>query len=357
MKHLIDILDFTTDEITELCTVADDIIENPEKYSDKCRGKILGTLFFEPSTRTRLSFTSAMMSLGGNVLGFSSAGNTSISKGETVTDTIRMVSAYSDVITMRHPKEGAPIVAASVATVPIINAGDGGHFHPTQTLTDLFTIKRRFGRLDNLTVGICGDLKYGRTVHSLIAAMSRYENVKFVLIAPNELKLPHYVKDAFLANGKCDYVETENLEEVIGSLDILYMTRIQAERFSNADDYERLKDSYILEREKLAEAKANLAIMHPLPRVNEISTDVDDDPRALYFEQAANGRFIRMALILKLLAEKKDGKYGKLSGEPNKELVCNNPHCISRTERGIKRLFSGKNCIYCDQEAGTIYDI
>ena len=357
MKHLIDILDFSTDEISELCEVANDIIESPEKYADKCRGKILGTLFFEPSTRTRLSFTSAMMSLGGNVLGFSSAGNTSVAKGETVTDTIRMVSAYSDIITMRHPKEGAPIVAAGVATVPIINAGDGGHFHPTQTLTDLFTIKRQFGRFDNLTVGICGDLKYGRTVHSLIAAMSRYENIKFVLIAPNELKLPHYVKEAFLSNGKCEYIETENLEEVIGELDILYMTRIQAERFSNADDYERLKNSYILEREKLSAAKESLAVMHPLPRVNEISTDVDDDKRALYFEQAANGRFIRMALILKLLSEKKNGKYDVITGEPSNELLCNNPHCISRTERGIKRLFSGKNCIYCDQEAGTISEI
>ena len=357
MKNLIDILDFSVEEIEELCTVADDIIACPEKYAECCRGKILGTLFFEPSTRTRLSFTSAMMSLGGSVLGFSAAGNTSVSKGETVGDTIRMVSAYSDIIAMRHPKEGAPIVAARVSKVPIINAGDGGHFHPSQTLTDLFTIKRHFGRLDNLTVGIAGDLKYGRTVHSLIAAMSRYENVKFVLIAPDELRLPAYVRDAHLSDGKCQVVETTDLESAIPELDILYMTRIQEERFSNADDYARLKDSYILTDEKLKGAKDCLAVMHPLPRINEISTDVDDNPHALYFEQAANGRFIRMALILKLLKEKNlAGKYSA-EGESNPALLCRNPHCISRTERGIKKLFAGKRCIYCDQEAGNISDI
>ena len=356
MRNLIDILDFSTEEIDELCSVADDIIAAPEKYAECCRGKILGALFFEPSTRTRLSFTSAMMSLGGNVLGFSSAGNSSISKGETVSDTIRMVSAYSDIITMRHPKEGAPIVASSVANVPIINAGDGGHFHPTQTLTDLFTVKRRFGRLNNLSVGICGDLKYGRTVHSLIAAMSRYEGIDFVLISPDELKLPAYVKDTYLKSSGCKYTECESLEDAIPSLDILYMTRIQEERFSNADDYERLKNSYILEKEKLVHAKESLAIMHPLPRVNEISTNVDDDARALYFEQAANGRYIRMALILKLLAEKKS-EPTKLEGEPNPELICKNPLCISRAERGIKKLFAGKRCIYCDQEAATLSGI
>ncbi len=353
MRNLIDILDFSTEEIDELCRVADDIIATPQKYAESCRGKILGALFFEPSTRTRLSFTSAMMSLGGNVLGFSSAGNSSISKGETVADTIRMVSAYSDIITMRHPKEGAPIVASGVANVPIINSGDGGHFHPTQTLTDLFTVKRRFGRFDGLTVGICGDLKYGRTVHSLIAAMARYKDVSFVLISPDELKLPTYVKDAYLKNSGCKYSECESLEEAIPSLDILYMTRIQEERFSNADDYERLKNSYILSLDKLSGAKDSLAVMHPLPRVNEISTDVDDDPRALYFEQAANGRYIRMALILKLLEEGK-GAPAKLEGEANPELICKNPLCISRAERGIKKLFAGKRCIYCDQEAATL---
>ena len=301
MRNLIDILDFSTAEIDSLIEVAGDIIENPEKYRAVCHGKILGTLFFEPSTRTRLSFTSAMMSLGGQVLGFDNAASSSTAKGETVQDTVRMVSAYSDIIAMRHPKEGAPIAASRVATVPVINAGDGGHYHPTQTLTDLITIKRKSGRFDNLTVGICGDLKYGRTVHSLIAAMSRYENVKFVLIAPEELKLPDYVKEEFLGYGKCEYVETESLEDAIPSLDILYMTRIQAERFQDKDEYERLKDSYILELSKLKFAKPTLSILHPLPRVNEISVDVDDDPRAHYFEQAALGRYIRMALILKLL--------------------------------------------------------
>ena len=284
MRNLIDILDFTTEEIDRLVSVASDIIECPEKYSEVCRGKILGTLFFEPSTRTRLSFTSAMMSLGGSVLGFDQAGSTSVSKGETVSDTIRMVSAYSDIIAMRHPREGAPIVASRVATVPIINAGDGGHFHPTQTLTDLLTIKRKLGRLDNLTVGLVGDLKYGRTVHSLISAMSRYEGVKFVLISPEELKLPDYVKEEYLKGH--EYIECESLEDAIPSLDILYMTRLRAERFPNKEDYERLKDSYILTRDKLSGAKSSLSVMHPLPRVNEISVDVDTDPRSHYFEQA-----------------------------------------------------------------------
>ena len=350
MRNLIDILDFTKEEIDSLIEVAGDIIDNPDKYRDVCHGKILGTLFFEPSTRTRLSFTSAMMSLGGQVLGFDNAASSSTAKGETVQDTVRMVSAYSDIIAMRHPKEGAPIAASRVATVPIINAGDGGHYHPTQTLTDLITIKRKCGRFDNLTVGICGDLKYGRTVHSLIAAMSRYENVKFVLIAPEELKLPDYVKEEFLGEGKCEYVETENLEDSIPSLDILYMTRIQAERFQDKAQYERLKDSYILELSKLKFAKPTLSILHPLPRVNEINVDVDDDPRAHYFEQAANGRFVRMALILKLL-----GTHGiddrRMDGEEDDTLKCNNPHCLSRVERGLKHLFKDGKCIYCDQTA------
>ena len=350
MRHLIDILDFSVEEIDKLCQSAIRIIENPEYYKESCRGKILGTLFFEPSTRTRLSFTSAMMSLGGNVLGFSDAQSSSVSKGETVADTVRMVAAYSDIIAMRHPREGAPIVAASVTGVPIINAGDGGHYHPTQTLTDLLTIKRTKGRFNSLTVGVCGDLKYGRTVHSLIAAMARYENVKFVLIAPKELRVPDYVKDEFLSSRGIDYIETEDLEEAMPALDILYMTRIQKERFSDADEYERLKDSYILNSQKLGCAKKDLVIMHPLPRVNEISTDVDDDPRAKYFEQAANGRYIRMALILKLLSEK-DQPTRRPSGEPDDSLICNNPHCITKTERGIKLLFRGGNCIYCDQRA------
>ena len=350
MRNLIDILDFSTEEIDELIAVANDIIDNPDKYRDVCHGKILGTLFFEPSTRTRLSFTSAMMSLGGQVLGFDNAASSSTAKGETVQDTIRMVSAYSDIIAMRHPKEGAPIAASRVATVPVINAGDGGHYHPTQTLTDLITIKRKCGRFDNLTVGICGDLKYGRTVHSLIAAMSRYENVKFVLIAPDELKLPDYVKEEFLGDGKSEYLETESLEDAIPSLDILYMTRIQAERFQDKNEYERLKDSYILELSKLKCAKSTLSILHPLPRVNEINVDVDDDPRAHYFEQAANGRFVRMALILKLL-----GTHGiddrRMDGEEDEALKCTNPHCLSRVERGLKHLFKDGKCIYCDQTA------
>ena len=353
MKHLIDILDFSVEEINELCSTANDIISNPEMYSESCKGKLLGTLFFEPSTRTRLSFVSAMMSLGGNVLGFSNSGSSSVTKGETLSDTIRMVSAYTDIIAMRHPKEGAPIVASSVSGVPIINAGDGGHFHPTQTLTDLLTIQRQKGRFSNLTVGICGDLKYGRTVHSLIAAMTRYENVRFVLISPEELRLPDYVKEEFLSRGGGNYTELTSLEEAIPVLDILYMTRIQQERFADKAEYERLKDVYVLDAAKLRGAKPDLSIMHPLPRVNEIATDVDDDPRASYFVQAENGRYIRMALILKLLKERKEQSAAQ-SGAENPSLICENPHCISRTERGIKRLFKGETCIYCDQKAEKI---
>ncbi|MBQ8583548.1 MAG: aspartate carbamoyltransferase [Clostridia bacterium] len=350
MRNLVNILDLSTEEIDELVKVASDILENPDMYSDSCRGKILGTLFFEPSTRTRLSFTSAMMGLGGSVLGFSQANSSSVSKGETVSDTIRMVSAYSDIICMRHPKEGAPIVASHVASVPVINAGDGGHFHPTQTLTDLLTINKKKGRFNNLTIGVCGDLKYGRTVHSLISAMARYEGIKFILIAPDELKLPDYVKEEFLYDGRCEYVETRDLEAAIPELDILYMTRIQAERFDSVEEYERLKDSYILNAAKLATAKPDLSVMHPLPRVNEIDVDVDDDPRADYFDQAMYGRYIRMALILMLLKSK--GNDDRLAGAvENRALRCRNPHCISRTERGIKHLFDGNRCIYCDQTA------
>lgn len=304
MKHLIDIKDLSVEEIDSLIEVAKDIISNREKYSHKCDGKILATLFFEPSTRTRLSHESAMLSLGGQVLGFSEAASSSASKGETVSDTIRMVGCYSDIIAMRHPKEGAPYVASLKSTVPIINAGDGGHNHPTQTLTDLLTIKCEKGRLDNLTIGLCGDLKFGRTVHSLITAMSRYKNIKFVLISPDELKLPEYVKKDVLEKNNIEYIETKDIEEHMGDLDILYMTRVQKERFFNEADYIRLKDYYILNKEKLKKAKEDLCILHPLPRVNEISTDVDDDPRACYFKQANYGKYIRMALILKLLEVK-----------------------------------------------------
>ena len=303
MRHLIDILDLSKEEIDELITVADDIIADPKKYNEACKHKILATLFFEPSTRTRLSFESAMLSLGGEVLGFSEAQSSSTSKGESVADTIRTVSCYCDIIAMRHPKEGAPFVASRVSQVPIINAGDGGHNHPTQTLTDLLTIHRQKGHFDDLTIGMCGDLKFGRTVHSLIAALSRYKNIKIVLISPDELKLPSYIKkDVMDANGMT-YYETTDLEEKMADLDILYMTRVQRERFFNEEDYLRLKDSYILTPEKLKNAREDLSIMHPLPRVNEIATSVDDDPRAHYFLQVKNGRFIRMALILKLLKE------------------------------------------------------
>lgn len=301
MKHLIDIKDLSVEEINEMIEVAKNIIHNKEKYSHKCEGKKLATLFFEPSTRTRLSFEAAMMELGGNVLGFSESSSSSISKGETVSDTIRVVGCYSDIIAMRHPKEGAPLVASMKSTVPIINAGDGGHNHPTQTLTDLLTIHCEKKRLDNLTIGLCGDLKFGRTVHSLITAMTRYDNIKFVLISPNELKIPDYLKRDVLDKNNISYCETQDIEEHMGELDILYMTRVQKERFFNEADYVRLKDYYILNKEKLKNAKKDLCIMHPLPRVNEIATDVDDDPRACYFKQAEYGKYIRMALILKLL--------------------------------------------------------
>ena len=301
MKHLIDITDLEVEEIDDLIETAKDIMENKEKYSEKCKSKILATLFFEPSTRTRLSFESAMLGLGGQVLGFSSASSSSTAKGESVSDTIRTVACYSDVIAMRHPKEGAPMVVSEKSRVPIINAGDGGHNHPTQTLTDLLTIASEKGRLDNLTIGLCGDLKFGRTVHSLITAMTRYKNIKFVLISPNELKIPDYIKEEKLKKNNIEFVETQDIEEYIDKLDILYMTRVQKERFFNEADYIRLKDYYILTLDKLKNAKEDLKILHPLPRVNEISTEVDDDPRACYFKQVEYGRYIRMALILKLL--------------------------------------------------------
>ncbi|MDO4419882.1 MAG: aspartate carbamoyltransferase [Ruminococcus sp.] len=303
MKSLIDILDFTVEEIDELLVVANDIIANPKKYSEMCKGKKLATLFFEPSTRTRLSFEAAMYELGGNVLGFSEAGSSSSAKGESVADTAKMISCYADIIAMRHPKEGAPLVAAMNASIPVINAGDGGHNHPTQTLTDLLTINREKGRFENLKIGFCGDLKFGRTVHSLINAMSRYKGNKIYLISPTELKLPDYVKKDVLDKNSIEYVETQSLEDVMPELDILYMTRVQRERFFNEEEYLRLKDRYILVPEKLENAKEDLIIMHPLPRVNEISVAVDDDKRACYFRQALYGKYIRMALILKLLKE------------------------------------------------------
>ena len=303
MRHLIDIRELSVQEIDELIAVACDIIENPAKYSEKCRGKKLATLFFEPSTRTRLSFEAAMYELGGNVIGFSEAQSSSAAKGESVADTARTISCYSDIISMRHPKEGAPYVASRASSIPVINAGDGGHNHPTQTLTDLLTIYREKGRFNDLTVGFCGDLKFGRTVHSLINALSRYEGIKIVLISPEELKLPSYVKKDVLQACGIPYVQTTDLEAAMPDLDILYMTRVQRERFFNEEDYLRLKDSYILDPKKLVNAKPDLRIMHPLPRVNEISTAVDSDPRACYFRQVLNGKYIRMALILKLLEE------------------------------------------------------
>ena len=304
VRNLINITDLSVDEIDALIDVADDIVANPEAYQDICRHKKLATLFFEPSTRTRLSFEAAMQELGGSVIGFSSANSSSAAKGESVSDTVRTVGCYADIIAMRHPKEGAPTVAARRTTVPIINAGDGGHFHPTQTLTDLLTIKRKFGRLDDLTVGLCGDLKFGRTVHSLIEAMLRYRNVRFVLISPEELQVPDYVKDMMNKAG-VQWTETTSLEDAMPGLDILYMTRIQRERFFNEEDYIRLKDSYILTSEKMQLAGENMIVMHPLPRVNEISVEVDDDPRACYFFQVLCGKHIRMALILFLLGIKR----------------------------------------------------
>ena len=301
MRSLIDIRDFSVEEIDSLITVANDIIDNPAKYSEKCKGKKLATLFFEPSTRTRLSFEAAMLELGGSVLGFSEANSSSASKGESVADTAKVVSCYADIIAMRHPKEGAPLVASENASIPVINAGDGGHNHPTQTLADLLTIYREKGRVDNLTVGFCGDLKFGRTVHSLIQALSRYSGIKLVLISPEELKLPSYVKKDVLEKNNIPYEEVTGLEKAMPKLDILYMTRVQGERFFNEEDYLRLRDSYILDLEKLENAKPDLCIMHPLPRVNEISVAVDADKRACYFKQVLYGKFMRMALILKLL--------------------------------------------------------
>lgn len=301
MRHLVDSMDLSIGEVEELFKIAERIMEKEDDYRNICNGKILATLFYEPSTRTRFSFEAAMLKLGGQVIGFSEPGSSSVTKGESIADTIRTVGSYADLIVMRHPKEGAPKYASHYSTVPIINAGDGGHQHPTQTLTDLLTIKETKGRISNLTIGLCGDLKFGRTVHSLIKAISRYENIRFVLISPKELKIPEYIRKEILIKKNIPFSEVETLEEVIDTLDILYMTRVQRERFFNEADYIRLKDSYILDREKLQSAKEDLAILHPLPRVNEISYEVDDDPRACYFKQVKFGMYMRMALIAKLL--------------------------------------------------------
>ena len=357
MRHLIDIQDMSTAELAELISVAEDIIDNPEKYSQMCRGKKLATLFFEPSTRTRLSFEAAMLELGGSVIGFSEAKSSSAAKGESIADTAKVISCYADIIAMRHPKEGAPYVAATNATIPVINAGDGGHCHPTQTLADLLTIHREKGRLDNLTVGFCGDLKYGRTVHSLIAALSRYAGIDLVLISPEELRIPSYVRYEVVEKNGMSYTETADLEAAMPRLDILYMTRIQRERFADPGEYERLKDSYILTVEKLATAKPDLAILHPLPRVNEISVKVDKDPRACYFKQVLCGKYMRMALILRLLKEA-----GGETSEPEGDLVrgsltCDNPTCITSTEQELEHIFRVVDaergicrCIYCESK-------
>ena len=359
MRHLIDIQDFSTAELDELIGVASDIIEHPEKYSDACRGKKLATLFFEPSTRTRLSFEAAMLELGGSVIGFSEAKSSSASKGESIADTAKVISCYADIMAMRHPKEGAPYVASINATVPVINAGDGGHCHPTQTLADLLTIHREKGRLNNITVGFCGDLKYGRTVHSLISALSMYEDIRIVLISPEELKLPGYMRYEVLDKYGMPYEETADLDAALPKLDVLYMTRIQRERFPDPFEYERLKDSYILTKEKMLLAKSDMVVLHPLPRVNEISVAVDDDPRAAYFRQVAYGKYIRMALILKLL-EESDGRCDALDtdGMIVDRIHCDNPRCITSVEQELAQVFRMVDperkicrCLYCESKA------
>ena len=356
MRSLISILDFSVEELSQLITTAEDIAANPEKYQDACAHKTLATLFFEPSTRTRLSFEAAMLELGGNVLGFSEAGSSSAAKGESVADTAKTVSNYANIIAMRHPKEGAPFVASRAATIPVINAGDGGHQHPTQTLADLLTIHREMGRMNNLVIGLCGDLKYGRTVHSLIEAMSRYANIRFVLISPKELMLPDYVRIGVLDKHGIPYTEVTSLEDAIPELDILYMTRIQRERFDDPAEYERLKDSYVLTAEKMEHAKADMAVLHPLPRVNEISVKVDDDPRAAYFRQTLNGKYMRMALILKLLDEAKKNPVREAIDTDGwvYDKVCKNPKCICQTEQELPmaaELTEGNyRCVYCEQK-------
>ena len=360
MRSLIDITDFSCEELYALIDVAKDIIANPGKYSDACRGKKLATLFFEPSTRTRLSFEAAMLELGGSVIGFSEASSSSASKGESVSDTAKMISCYADIMAMRHPKEGAPYVASRAASIPVINAGDGSHCHPTQTLADLLTISMEKGRLSNLTVGFCGDLKYGRTVHSLINALSRESGIRLVLISPEELKLPNFVKEETVERCGMEYTETTSLEDAISELDILYMTRIQRERFTDPEEYERLKNSYVLDTEKMALAKPDMKVLHPLPRVNEISVKVDEDERACYFKQALYGKYMRMALILKLLSEAGTPKLTDAfdTDEYIKEgFTCKNARCISHTEQELPGIFkiTDKNnaicrCVWCEEK-------
>ena len=360
MRSLNSILDLGVDELDELIATAKDIIAHPENYWDRCAHKKLATLFFEPSTRTRLSFEVAMLELGGSVIGFSEASSSSASKGESVADTAKIVSCYADIIAMRHPKEGAPYVASQAASIPVINAGDGGHNHPTQTLADLLTISREMGRLDNLTIGLCGDLKYGRTVHSLIEAMSRYKGIQFVLISPEELKIPGFIRYNVFENQGLPYTEVSSLEEAMPDLDVLYMTRIQRERFDDPWEYERLKDSYVLDTEKMQLAKKKMCVLHPLPRVNEISVRVDDDPRAAYFRQALNGKYMRMALILKLLDEAARNPMKEAIDTTGLEYdrVCRNPKCITQTEQELPQLFRCTDkaagihrCVYCEQRA------
>ena len=359
MRSLNSILDLSVEELDELIATAKDIAVNPEKYHDSCKYKKLATLFYEPSTRTRLSFEAAMLELGGSVLGFSSANSSSASKGESMADTAKIISCYADIMAIRHPKDGAPFVASRNASVPVINAGDGMHNHPTQTLADLLTISREMGRLNDLTIGLCGDLKYGRTVHSLIEAMCRYQNIRFVLISPEELRLPGYVKYNVLEKSGFPYVEVTSLEEAMPKLDVLYMTRIQRERFSDPAVYERLKDSYILDPEKMNLAKEQMCVLHPLPRVNEIAVAVDDDPRAAYFRQALNGKYMRMALILMLLKEAQENPAREpIRGELRYDLVCRNPRCISATEQELPQIFRLTDraagihrCIYCEHIA------
>ena len=360
MRSLNSILDLAVDELDGLIATAKDIIAHPENYWDRCAHKKLATLFFEPSTRTRLSFEAAMLELGGSVIGFSEASSSSASKGESVADTAKIVSCYADIIAMRHPKEGAPYVASQAASIPVINAGDGGHNHPTQTLADLLTISREMGRLSNLTIGLCGDLKYGRTVHSLIEAMSRYKGIQFVLISPEELKIPGFIRYNVFENQGIPYTEVSSLEEAMPDLDVLYMTRIQRERFDDPWEYERLKDSYVLDTEKMRLAKEKMCVLHPLPRVNEISVKVDDDPRAAYFRQALNGKYMRMALILKLLDEAARNPMKEAIDTTGLEYdrVCRNPKCITQTEQELPQLFRCTDkaagihrCVYCEQRA------
>ena len=359
MRSLNSILDLSVEELDGLISTAKDIIANPEKYRDSCKYKKLATLFYEPSTRTRLSFEAAMLELGGSVLGFASANSSSASKGESMADTAKIISCYADIMAIRHPKDGAPFVASRNASVPVINAGDGMHNHPTQTLADLLTISRELGRLNDLTIGFCGDLKYGRTVHSLIEALSRCTGIRVVLISPEELKLPGYVKFGVLEKNGIPYQEVTSLEEAMPNLDVLYMTRIQRERFSDPDAYARLKDSYILDTEKMKLAKEHMCVLHPLPRVNEISIGVDDDPRAAYFRQALNGKYMRMALILMLLKEAEVNPTREpIEGELRYDLVCRNPRCISATEQELPQIFrltdkaaNIHRCIYCEHIA------